>query len=240
MKKNLIILILFTFVIICCSPKQKTNFKESFFIINVLGANVYKEPSLDSEVIEKIKPNVKIIAEKILEPKQRVSIDNEFYLEGNFVKINHKGTSGYIFSSDLTKIKPELKKIYDNIFIPNIQGKEKSKRIKKRTETFDNKEYEIEDEITEYENLTYTYTAFDGCFDHVYLYRNMSLSEVYHQLTIHYIGINETLEGNFIEIPKFKEKKGNKYFFVSEGATQDLKIIDNNDGTYTISSYDCT
>ena len=225
---------------ISCSSGQKANDNNTFFIINVLGANLYEQPSLDSKVIQKIKPGHKIVADEILKTGQSINIGNEFYLGGNFVKIKNKDITGYIFSSDLTKIKPELKKIYEDILIPDIHGKEKSKRIEKRIEKFDNKEYEIEDEITEYENVTYTYTAFDGCFDHVYVYKNMSLSEVYHQLTIHNFVINETAEGNFIEIPKFKEKKENEYLFEGEGATQDLKLIDNKDGTYTISSYDCT
>ena len=119
-----------------------------------------------------------------------------------------------------------------------FREKRKIKRQLKRIEKFDNKEYEIEDEITEFENVKYTYTAFDGCFNHIYLYRNLTLSEVYHQLTVHQIVINET--DKKIELPKFIEKKGNEYLFEGEGATQDLKIINNKDGTFTVSSYDCT
>jgi hypothetical protein len=72
------------------------------------------------------------------------------------------------------------------------------------------------------------------------VYKNLTLNEVYHQLTVSSLVINETKDGNFIEIPRFIEKKGNEYLFEGEGATQDLKIIVNKDGTFTISSYDCT
>ena len=238
MRKTLLLIL--AFGIIACSSKKKENERNYFYVINTFGADLYESPSLESKVIQKIKVGEKIIAKEILKTGESRKIGNEFYLQGNFIKIKNESFSGFIFSSDLTKLKPELNKIFEGILIPNILGKEKSKKIEKRVEKFDNKEYEIEDEITEFENGTYTYTAFDGCFDHVYVIKNMTLNEVYHQLTFHNIIINETKEGNFIEIPKFIQKKGNEYLFEDNGATQELKIIENKDGTFTISSYDCT
>ena len=107
-----------------------------------------------------------------------------------------------------------------------------------RTNQFQDKEYEIKQEITEYENGVYTHYAFDGCFNHSYLYRNLTLSEIYHVLTGYQVVINETEKK--IEIPKFIQKKENEYIFEGGGLTEDLKIIDNRDGTFVISSYDCT
>jgi len=239
MKKSFLLLI-FIFGIISCSSGQKENDINTFYVINVLGAELYEKPSLDSKVIKNIKVGEKIIADEILKTGQSKKIGSEFYFGGNFIKSQNESISGYIFSSDLSKIETSLKMIYEGIMVPDILGKEKSKRIEKRIEKFNNKEFEIEDEITEFENGTYTYTAFDGCFDHVYVYKNMTLSEVYHQLTVKNIIINNTTEGDFIEIPKFIEKTGNEYHFEEEGATEDLKIIENNDGTFTVSSYDCT
>ena len=221
-----------------CSFGQNTNDKNTFYVINVLGAELYEQPSLDSKVIKNIKVGEKIIAKEILKTRQSKKIGKELYLAGNFIRIQNESFNGFVFTSDLTKIKPSLSEIYEGIMVPDIQGKEKNKKTVKRIEKFDNKEYEIEDEITEFENVKYTYTAFDGCFNHIYLYRNLTLSEVYHQLTVHQIVINET--DKKIELPKFIEKKGNEYLFEGEGATQDLKIINNKDGTFTVSSYDCT
>ncbi|KOY52403.1 hypothetical protein I602_1963 [Polaribacter dokdonensis DSW-5] len=238
--KKIFLLTILIFGIISCSSGQKANEKECFYVINVLGAELYEKPSLDSKVIRKIKVGEKIIAKEILKTDQSKKIGDDFYLGGSFIKIQSESIKGFVFSSDLTKIKPLLREVQKSIIIPDIDGKEKSKRIEKRIEKFDNKEYEIEDEITEFENVTYTYTAFNGCFDHIYVYKNLTLNEVYHQLTVNSVVINETKDGNFIEIPRFTEKKGNEYLFEGEGATQDLKIIVNKDGTFTISSYDCT
>lgn len=219
---------------------KKKNDKDTFYVINISGAELYEHPSLDSKVIKKIKAGEKVIADEILKTDQLRKIGNEFYLAGAFVRVRNKSFSGYIFSSDLTKIRPTLNAVYEGIMLPDILGKEKSKRTEKRIERFDDTEYEIEDEITEYENGTYTYTAFDGCFDHVYVYRNMTLGEVYHHLTLKNVMIDVTGGASDVVIPMFKEKKGNEYLFEDEGATQNLKIIENEDGTFTVSSYDCT
>ena len=238
MKKTLFLTILI-FGIISCSSGQKENKKSVFYVINVLGAELYEKPSLDSKVIEKIKVGKNVIAKEIFKTGgQSKKIGNDFYLAGSFIKIQKGKNKGFVFTSDLTTIKPIFREIQKGIIIPDIDGKEKNKRTKKRIVKYNNKEYEIEDEITEYENVTYTYTAFDGCFNHTYLYKNLTLSEIYHQLTVNCVVINET--DMKIEIPRFIKKNGNEYLFEGEGATESLKIIDNKDGTFTISSYDCT
>lgn len=237
MKKSSLIIIL-TIGIIYTSYCQKENNNNIFYVLNVLGADLHKDASLDSKVIEKIKVGERIIATKVLKTDQAKKIGDDFYLDGYFIKIKGETSSGYIFSSDLTKIKPVLRNIHKGIMIPNIDGKKKTMRVVKRTVKYGNQEYEIEDEITEYENVTYTYTAFDGCFDHHYLYRNLTLSEVYHQLTVNQVVINETEMK--IEIPNFIKKVGDEYLFEGEGATEDLKLIKNEDGSITVSSYDCT
>jgi hypothetical protein len=238
--KKIILLTLLIFGIISYSSGQKANEKECFYVINVLGAELYEKPLLNSKIIEKIKVGEKIIAEEILKTAQSKKIGTDFYLDGNFIKIQSESIKGFVFSSDLTKIKPLLREVKKGIIIPDINGKEKSRRIKKRIEKFDNKEYEIKDEITEFENVTHTYTAFGGCFDQVYMYQNLTFNEVYHQLTVSNLVINTTKDGNFIEIPSFIEKNGNEYLFKGGGATEDLKIIVDKDGAFTISSYDCT
>lgn len=238
MNKIFLLTTLMLGMLACTSgQKEKAN---TFYVLNVFGAKVYEEPSLDSKVIKQLKPGEKIMAEDVLQTEQSIKMGAGFQLDGSFVKIKKEGISGYVFSSDLTKRKPELKKIDNGILLPDILGKELNKRIKKRSVTINHQEYEYEDEITEFENGTYTFTAFDGCFDHVYVFRHLSLSEVYHQLTFLYVVLNESEEEHFIEIPMFIEKKGNEYLFDSGEATQNLKIIDNKDGTFTISSCDCT
>jgi len=240
MKKILLRIILVLQIVSCSSQPKEKDENDFYYVINVFGAELYQEPNLNSKILKIIKVGEKITPKEILKTGQSKKIGEGFYLGGNFIKIQTDSHSGYLFSSDLTKIKPQIKDVYDGIFVADIIGKVKNKRIEERIEKFDNKEYEIEDKITEYENGEYIYSTFDGCFDHIYNLKKMSTNEVYHLMTTIYFIINETKSGNEIEIPEFLEKKENELFFTTEGATEDLKIIIHKDGTFTISSYDCT
>jgi hypothetical protein len=68
----------------------------------------------------------------------------------------------------------------------------------------------------------------------------MTLNEVYHQMINLYFFAGQTENGRQIEIPKFFKKTENEFYFIGIDATQDLKLIDNQDGSFTVSSYDCT
>lgn len=61
---------------------------------------MYKKPSLESMVIDKIKIGEKISAEEIPKTEQSINIGNEFSLEGNFVKVRNELFTGFVFSSD--------------------------------------------------------------------------------------------------------------------------------------------
>ena len=127
MKKTLLLTLIFG--IMSCSFGQNANNKNAFYVINVLGAELYEQPSLDSKVIKNIKVGEKIIAKEILKTGQSKKIGKELYLVGNFIRIQNESFNGFVFTSDLTKIKPSLSEIYKGIMVPDIQGKEKNKKI---------------------------------------------------------------------------------------------------------------
>jgi hypothetical protein len=110
MRKTLLLTLIFG--IIACSSGKKEKERNSFYVINALGADLYERPSLDSKVIKKIKVGKKIIANEILKTIQSKKIENNFYLSGSFIKTQTESINGFIFTSDLTKIKPSLKDIY--------------------------------------------------------------------------------------------------------------------------------
>jgi len=95
----------------------------------------------------------------------------------------------------------------------------------------------VQDKITEYENGTYTYKAFDDCFDHLTEYRNLELNEVYHQMVSKYCIFLSN--GEYL-LPIFQVRIGKTIKFESQGATQDLQIELKEDGIIKVSSYDCT
>ncbi|QWX84831.1 hypothetical protein H0I23_04095 [Cellulophaga sp. HaHaR_3_176] len=213
--------------------------KNSFFVINVFGAPLYEKPSLNSKLIKRISVGEKIVAEHIIETKQSIHIGEGFQLYGNFIKVKNQVCSGFIHSSDLTTFRPQLEPIYNGVVIPDFKGQMTRKTTDKRIETFNDKPFEIEEEITTYDHLIHTYTDFNDCFENTYLYKHMTLHEVYHQLPVHDPNIDITSKGNFILMPEFIEKRDNQYIFKGIGITRSIAIIENQDGLFLISSLDC-
>lgn len=220
-------------------PLQEKRDENSYYVINIFGANLYEKPSLDSEIIKNIRVGEKIVANRILKTEQPIHIGVEFQLQGGFIEVKNQVYSGFIHSSDLTRFKPQLEEILDGIIIPDFKGKVKSKTSENKIETFNNKEYEVEVEITTYENVIHTYTDLNECLENTYLYKDMTLNEVYHQLPVHNPNIDITSKGSLILMPEFIEKKRNKYFFRGIGITRYTTIVKNLDGQYLISSLDC-
>ncbi|MHA7943974.1 hypothetical protein ACJOV8_012935 [Formosa sp. 3Alg 14/1] len=220
------------------SSKEKSE-KITFFVINIYGAQLYEKPALDSKLIKRISVGEKIVAEHILETKQSIHIGEGFQLPGHFVEVKNQVGSGFIHSSDLTTFRPRLEPIYNGIIIPDFKGKLIHKSTDKRIEKFNDKPFEVEEDITTYENVIHTYTDFNDCFENTYLYRYMTLHEVYHQLPVHDPKIDVNSKGNFILMPEFIEKKDNQYIFKGIGITRSIAIIENEDGQFLITSLDC-
>jgi len=154
-------------------PLQEKRDENSYYVINIFGANLYEKPSLDSEIIKNIRVGEKIVANRILKTEQPIHIGVEFQLQGGFIEVKNQVYSGFIHSSDLTRFKPQLEEILDGIIIPDFKGKVKSKTSENKIETFNNKEYEVEVEITTYENVIHTYTDLNECLENTYLYKDI-------------------------------------------------------------------
>lgn len=210
------------------------------YTINIQGTNVYSKPTLESEIIERFKIGSEILVIETIESSEKLKISEYLFLEGDFIKIKADGLIGFIFSSDLSKHQPAVITYYEDIQTANLLGPMIDQRTEERKVKYGEREFTVKDRIYEYEFATRTETSFDGCFDHTYDLKNLSFNEVYHQLINSNIVVATTSGGNFIEVPKFKGKEENVYHFYSDGATEDLRIIDNKDGTYRIYSYDCT
>lgn len=176
-----------------------------------------------------------VVIEKSVDSQERLTIGDTFSLEGNWIK--PKGIKGFVYSSDLTDKKVEIgRNEFGHTFI-NLLGKSIEKKEDKKTINTDQGDFLKYFEYKFYENGIYTHTSWDGCFEHVTEYKNLSLSEVYHQMVSDY-GI--MMNGNEFQIPMFKEKSGNTLKFEGEGATEDLQIEIKDNGTIVVSSYDCT
>ncbi|MBW4971353.1 hypothetical protein KZY98_12845 [Croceibacter atlanticus] len=204
-------------------------------VINMLGAKVYEKPTLESQTLTKLIVGKNIIIEKIIQTDEEMEIGNGFSLSGNWIK--PMNINGYVFSTDLSDKNVEIgKSKYGQTYL-NLLGELTNKREEKKLIKTENGEFPKYFEYEYYKYGTYTYTAWDGCFDHVTEYKNLTLNEVYHQMVSDYGGI---MNENEFWAPIFQEKSGNYIKFEGEGATQDLKIELKGNGIITVSSYDCT
>ncbi|MDF7810141.1 hypothetical protein [Hymenobacter sp. YC55] len=170
-----------------------------------------------------------------------------FALQGDWIKVAAPGYTGYIFSSDVTKRKPEVKNEFNGFVYVDLLGAKKSTRVEKKKQpgatTNSAADYAIL-ETTEYANGTYTMTTYDSCFDHDYTFRHLTLPEAYHHMISGYSGYDVGLKGKKLQQPKLIARKGNVYTFTcgfgGRDAAQDLKLTVKANGVITISSYDCT
>ena len=204
-------------------------------VINMLGAKVYEKPTFDSKTVSELPIGENIIVEKSIETKERFRIGENFSLSGKWIKPN--GINGFVFSSDLTDKKADISPNEYGQTNLNLRGKLISEKSEEKQIKTENGVFPKYFEYKYYENGTYTYTSWDGCFDHVTEYKNLTLNEVYHQMVSDYYGI---MGDNETWIPIFQGKEENIIKFEGEGATEDLKIETKENGIIVVSSYDCT
>ena len=234
MKRTFILLFTILFSNLILSQNQEK--KNELCVINMLGAKVYEKPTFKSKNLTKLSVGESIIIEKQIETNESFIIGNGFALTGKWIK--PKNINGFIFSSDLTNKRVEIGiskhgQTYINLLGNLINKKEEKKLIKTENGKFPKYfEYKF------YENGNYTYTSWDGCFDHITKYKNLTINEVYHQMISDYGGL---MNENEFWIPTFQESSiGNTLKFEGEGATEDLKIEIKENGIIEVSSYDCT
>ncbi|MFH4969400.1 hypothetical protein V8G61_14435 [Gaetbulibacter sp. M240] len=232
--KNCLTLI-FTILLVHYSFGQNLENKAELCVINMLGAKVYEKPTFESKTLSELKVGENIIIEKTIQTEEQFEIGKGFSLNGNWIK--PKNINGFIFSSDLTDKNVEIgQSEYGQTFI-NLLGIMTDKKKEEKLIQTENGEFPKYFEYKYYENGTYTYTSWDGCFDHVTEYKNLTLNEVYHQMVSDYYGL---MGDNETWIPIFQGKEGSIIKFEGEGATEDLKIETKENEIIVVSSYDCT
>ena len=210
--------------------------KESFQVINLLGATIYSKPKFEAQIVGRIDLGKVVHFEKVLDEKSKKRISPELELEGNWIEIMLDFSYGYIFSSDLST-KPTELIIEDNDFqTVNIFGKTLEKKEYTEQTVIDGKPYPVEKKVTEYEFALINETLFDDCHDTEYLIEGFSLSEAYHQL----INLHSRKNNTRIEFPAIISLEGNVWNFSDLDAIQELKLQDLGDGKFKITLYSCT
>jgi len=213
--------------------------EDTLYVINHNGGKLYKEPDLNSEVLDTITIANRIIPINLIKPIQNIILSDNLKLAGSFIRIKHRDAYAYIFSSDLTNIKPEIIGDFDNSFRINLSGMLLDSTQVKIDRVINGQSFEAIETVMEYENFHYTKTYFDGCFEHKYDFINLAFNEVYHHMISNNLFSMETKDGNITHLPKLIEEKANTMYFSSEGATEALKIENMWNLFYRVSSYDC-
>lgn len=95
-------------------------------------------------------------------------------------------------------------------------------------------------EITSYQNGSYRYIAWNGCFDHIYTYYGLAFHEAYHQMMSCYLGAFGDENFFIVDVPTFIEKKDSQYLFEGSDATVEVILRQREDGYWETYSYDCT
>jgi len=213
---------------------------ERLQVINGHGAVIYSAPSFNAPILGLAKPGSSIEVTGRKSTDQARKIGEDWSLEGDFIEFLNGFQYGYVFSSDLSSKPVVSHKIYEEVTIPTLLGKVLDKKKVTRTRESGGESYEVIDEITTYEFGTYTVTYFDGCFDRLYELKGLTLNEVYHQLRNSNFIIGGPKGERQLDFPIFSKKEANRYHFDEFGAAEELMITQNDDGSYTISYYDCT
>ncbi|UOG75899.1 SH3 domain-containing protein [Hymenobacter tibetensis] len=237
-------LILWAFRFAAAAPVVATK----VYVISLTGSEVHEKPSFQARVVRKLPIGTAVDVVQTIASDDVKQVGAGFALQGDWMKVTAPGYTGYVFSSDVTKRKPEVKKSADGLLSVDLLGVKKSSRVEKKKQPTGNKnspaDYAVL-ETTEYANCTYTTTTYDGCFDHNYTFRHLTLPEVYHHMISSYAEneYDHSLKATKLEQPKLLSRKGNVYRFTcgfGGSATQDLKLTVQGNGVITISSYDCT
>lgn len=210
------------------------------YCINRAGTAVYGQPSLRAAVRQYLPVGRAIGVLEVRPSADTRLIGKSLVLPGDWLRIELNGTPGYVFSSDVTAHRPQVLRSSDGRPYVVLLGAKQSSYSKKHQVRVANHNETITDDITQYAHCTYTYTAFDGCFDHSYRFSGLSLAEVYHHLANGYSGY----QNGKLVLPKVLTHQGRTFSFTpglgDADATQEIKLIIHPDNRIELQTADCT
>jgi len=210
--------------------------KESYHVINILGATTYSTPDFDAQIIGRIDFGKILYFEKVLDKTSKKRVSTELELEGNWIEIIIADSSGYIFSSDLPTKPTELIQEYFNLQTVNLLGKELEKEKTTEEVTGEFGTFPLVKIKTRFERAVLNEGISDGCHDWEYQLEGFTLSEAYHQL----INLTSRKHKNQIDIPAIISREGDVWNFSNLNAIQALQLHDLGDGKFKIILCSCT
>jgi hypothetical protein len=215
----------------------------TFYVVALAGAALHAKPSFTAPIVRRLPLGSFVQAQQMIASPDVERVGADLVLPGDWVQVTTPAYTGYLFSADLTRKRPAVKKSHSGMAYIDLLGVKKRSHPKKQPGASSAKKGPAEQatlEVIEYANGTYTLTTFDGCFTHEYTFRQLALHEVYHHMISSYAGY----EDKHVRQPQLVARKGNVYTFTcgfdGGDATQELQLTVHQNGTISISSYDCT
>lgn len=210
------------------------------YCINLAGTAVYRQPSFRAAVRQRLPVGRAIRVAGVRASPDTRTIGPGLALPGDWLQVDLNGTPGYVFSSDVTARRPQVLRDPAGWSYVSLLGAEGRHRTTQQPGVSNHPDDKAEVTTTQYANGTYTYTAYDGCFDHVYVFTNLTLAEAYHQL----MNSHSNYENGALRQPRLRARKGREILFengeVAGDASQDLKLVIRPDKRIELRSYDCT
>ena len=212
------------------------------YVINIDGTELMKEPKFNSDTLSILQVGTSLSFNRSTDINSKKKYERNLEIDGTWILVTSDSLEGYVISTDISKIKPELRNIWyqKNCSLSKVSllGEKQSQTVVLRKKTFGEVTIEYEEDITFYENGVNNSFVIDGCYYDNYSFTNLSFSEVFHQLRNTILSYVFGIEGCIIEYPVFKQKDGSKWVFYDIGLTDQIEIIEEN-STFRIESSGC-
>lgn len=219
---------------------QSMNPSDTLWVWNIEGTNVYSEPNQSSEILASLTISDRVILiQEFQGKKTSVESISGLTILGNWLYVKSKDRIGYVAGTDLYDIplnlldhKPTREKVLGNKlgFSTYVD-----------TVNYDDKNFAVKHEITEYENGSYDYSYDDGCFDHVHIIRHQSFNFIFHYMMHQHSVFREDKKMNGLwEWPRLLKQTERAWVFEGTEATGLIEISILPDNSIRLYSYDCT
>jgi hypothetical protein len=234
MTKYLLLILLF---ITFNSAKAQTK----AYVWNIAGVEVKESPTNHSKTIKKVQLGEYVTRSHFTSSTPAIistqSPLGNYSLESHWTMVEIGEQIGFIFEPNISNDKVPTLEEYGmtKINYKELLGEKISDTTLSKTQIIDKKEFEIETEIEYYVNGSYEYTAFDGCFDHTYEFKNIE----FHKVLFIAMSMYSTYINGNIYTPLFSEKQEDSIMFWGTEATVQVIISKTKNG-WKIYSYDCT
>ncbi|GAB3659396.1 hypothetical protein GCM10028791_32820 [Echinicola sediminis] len=235
MKKACLLL----FSLLLCLGLSAKDFKAgtSVYVINYLGTELKSRPSENARTISSLVPGERL---EILHSTQKSAsqkVHMQLELTGTWLEVKRKDQSGYVFSGDLSDIPPSLSPNQPTTTFPQLLGKKQGTKEAKDTVELYGKNYPVSSKVTLFENATYTVSAYQDCFSHIYTFDKLSFNEVFHHMRNGHLLFDEN-SGDFIA-PRLIKRNETTLVFQLPDSDNEIRLVIQKNGSIDIQQFSC-